>query len=121
MSGELRPQPAIAVGEPVDVHSAWTPNTLHPSRIIKVGRAWFTVHTIGGADYQFRIGTLDAHAENDGMRLSWEALREYRQRVDAARQALGGAGLEQRRALHDEDLFAIADLLTKRGEAVPSE
>ena len=122
MSGELRPTLFVATDAPVETYSTWRPSERRPARIVKVGRIWFTVRTVGGAsDDRFRIDTLKPHDDNYAIRLSFDELDQYEERVRDAWGALRQHDLTtgmHAPKLHDEDLLAIAEILRKRAEAV---
>lgn len=120
MSNELKPELHVQVGAPVQVFTSWRPAEENPARITKVGRVWFTVHAVGHAsDLRFRIDDLKPHDENYAWRVTNEEIVAYELRVRTAWNVLENQGLQKRidkPALHDEDLFAIAELLAKRIE-----
>lgn len=122
MSGELRPKLFVTVGAPVQVFTAWRPADESNAHIAKVGRIWFTVAADGSYDdLRFRIDNLKAHDENYAWRVTNDEIRAYERRIRDAWTTLEGHGLQariNRPALHDEDLFAIAEMLGKRTEAV---
>lgn len=115
MSGELRPTGSFTVGQEVLARPMYGKDPeLCKAVVTKVARVWAEAQIDGWSRaVRFRIATGEPDG-NSQHRIVLPEVRAYSERIDAAHAVLKEHGFEVSTwRVHDAELFAVAELLSK--------